>query len=169
MCAVSRSCSSREESPFEELNPVSYLFQTINFLGLWVEESCQVKGHEHQNPLLLLCNRERLPSQHCARAPQPSPRGVIPTEEELHDFPPCAASLSLCGRQWSIGDQTSISNLLPCWTLQRNDKQEVNLHLFTLHTGILAFSRLPEKCLLRMSFIHTVLDSRKCMDMQIFS
>lgn len=78
-----------------------------------------------------------------------------------------AASSSSCGRHWSMGDWTSNSNLLPCWPLNRNDKQKVTLHLSSLNTGKLAFSRLPDKWILRMSLIQKVLDRKVCMDTRL--
>lgn len=140
----------------------SILFHSFSkqliFLG--VEEGCQVKGHEHQSPLLILCNRAKFPPNTVPMGPNRLPEESSPQKKSCVTPLPAAsgraASSSLCGRHRSTRDPTSISKLLLCWPLNRNHKQELTLHLSSLQAGHMAFSRLSDKWILRMSFIHKV-------------
>lgn len=95
-----------------ELHPVPYLFQAVNFLG--VEESCQVKGHERQSPLLILCNRAKFPPNTVPMGPNHLPEESPPQKKSCVTPLPTAsgraASSSLCGSTGPRGIGQALAN-----------------------------------------------------------
>lgn len=112
-------------------------FRTVGWRGLpgkrsWAPKSSTSPLQQRKTSLPILCPCTPTFS-----------RGIIPMEEELHDFPPCAASPSLCERQWSTGDQISISNLLPCWTPEKWQAGSKSSFILTAYrnTGVFQAAR----------------------------